>query len=393
LVDSDLKDSRVGNPLNLAGIPLSILKNAANSFGSKILNQNLGVKSINIVKKVRKNKDLHDKTSETRVLLNGGGNIVLDSQVRVGQNAGDEIVVDPRTGQLFLIKAALLGKKAVHKGKKVIKKLGPAAVVGGAGLKLLKSAAALGNPLNLAKIPLSILNNAGLGPLKSELNLAIDADGDGNVLVDGNGNLVLGAPGARELKSEDENDGASGFELNLAIDADGDGNVLVDGNGNLVLGAPGARELKSEDENDGASGFELNLAIDADGDGNVLVDGNGNLVLVDSELKADSTVRLVKSVDKDGRFQLSALNGVGGSSNLVSLNPGLHNTQLPVTNLVDLNTAFEGAQLMLGGSGNVVNVNTGLDNSLVGQNGDLELEDFQADARTGQSYRARVSRF
>merc|ERR1712080_425297 len=115
---------------------------------------------------------------------------------------------------------------------------------------------------------------------------------------------------------------------------------------------------------------ELNLATDGDEapETLVLVDGDGNLVQVDSDL-VDSTVRVVRSVDRDGRFQLSALNGVGGSSNLVSLNTGLHNTQLPVTNLVDLNTGF--------------------DDSRVGQNGDLVLEDFQADARTGQSYRAR----
>jgi len=99
------------------------------------------------------------------------------------------------------------------------------------------------------------------------------------------------------------------------------------------------------------------------------------------------------NVDSDGRFQLSALNGVGGNGNLVSLIPGLHNTQLPVANLVDLNTAFDGAQLMIAGTGNLVNVNTGLDDSRVGQNADLVFEDFQADARTGQSYRASASRF
>merc|ERR1712080_378061 len=102
---------------------------------------------------------------------------------------------------------------------------------------------------------------------------------------------------------------------------------------------------------------ELNLATDGDEapETLVLVDGDGNLVQVDSDL-VDSTVRVVRSVDRDGRFQLSALNGVGGS-------------------------------------GNLVNVNTGLDDTRVEQNGDLVLEDFQADARTGQSYRARVSRF
>ncbi len=35
------------------------------------------------------------------------------AQVRVGQSAEDEIVVDPRTGQLVLLKAAKKGKKVV----------------------------------------------------------------------------------------------------------------------------------------------------------------------------------------------------------------------------------------------------------------------------------------
>merc|ERR1712080_464389 len=64
--------------------------------------------------------------------LLGAGALLEDLKDRVGLNAGDEIGVDPRSGQLFLIKTALLGKKALHKGKKVVKKLGP--LVAGAGL-------------------------------------------------------------------------------------------------------------------------------------------------------------------------------------------------------------------------------------------------------------------
>ena len=39
---------------------------------------------------------------------------------------------------------------------------------------------------------------------------------------------------------------------------------------------------------------------------------------------------------------------VEGNKNLVKVNTGVHNTQLPVGNLVDLNTAFGGAQLLIG---------------------------------------------
>jgi len=64
---------------------------------------------------------------------------------------------------------------------------------------------------------------------------------------------------------------------------------------------------------------------------------------------------------------------VEGNENLVKVNTGVHNTQLPVGNLVDLNTAFGGAQLLIDGDGNLADVNTGLLDSEIQDNGYLGL--------------------
>jgi len=157
------------NTKTAAGIPLSILNTAA-GIPLSILNTTAGI-PLSIL-----NNPAGSPVSITLVDVDGDGNLVLAdsdleaSTVRVqqsaGQNVEDKVVVDPRTGQLILLTAA---KKAVHKGKKVVKTLGPAVAVGGvAGA----TAGALRNALKpAAGIPLSILNNPAGIPLSILDNL------------------------------------------------------------------------------------------------------------------------------------------------------------------------------------------------------------------------------
>merc|ERR1719435_290137 len=143
------------------------------------------------------------------------------------------------------------------------------------------------------------------------------------------------------------------------------------------------------------------------------VDGDGNVVglntgVKNSQVPAESLVTL-KTALASGALLLIDGNGniidvntgldnsqvqVDGDGNIVGLNTGVQNSQVSAESLVNLNTALaSGALLLIDGNGNFVDVNTGLDKTqvLMEQNDNL---DYAPDYRGGQSYRpARARRF
>jgi len=234
---------------------------------------------------------------QLRVEVDGNGNLVLansdleDSTARVqqsaGQNVEDEIVVDPRTGQLLLIKAT---KKIVHKGKKVLP-IGLAAAVGGvagatagaignvlktaAGIprSILNTKTAAGIPLSIlntaAGIPLSILNTTAGIPLSILNNPAGSPVSITLVDVDGDGNLVLA----------DSDLEASTVRVQQSAGQNVEDKVVVDPRTGQLLLLTAAKPAAPS-------------AVQVD------VDGNGNLVLANSDLEA-STVRVQQSAGQN----------------------------------------------------------------------------------------------
>merc|ERR1719435_818650 len=124
--------------------------------------------------------------------------------------------------------------------------------------------------------------------------------------------------------------------------------------------------------------------------GKLVVDGDGNSFLVDAGLDAEIRVgqvpykgltnynvpqlyidslghvkthyvpQLVKKTHYVPQLQ------VDGDGNVVGLNTGVKNSQVPAESLVTLKTALaSGALLLIDGNGNIIDVNTGLDNSQV----------------------------
>jgi len=322
--------------------------------------------------------DAEDREQQANaVVIDGNGNALLVNTDVTGSN----IEVDTRSGQSLPKPVVWAALKVVRAGAHLVPYAAvPLAIVGGT----------LGAKAVLAKKLIKLLPLAGAGKIGG-------AAGGGRLisgLISDLSELDSAASGGRGININ------AGFGFNSGNeDPDVEDNADEDDD-----------SLATNPQIVQAISYPTPVATKSLNKYGVVYDRNGQLHLKmakNSDKKKKQSLRgghladprtgqLILAggnVDTDGRFQLSALNGVGGNGNLVSLIPGLHNTQLPVANLVDLNTAFDGAQLMIAGTGNLVNVNTGLDDSRVGQNADLVFEDFQADARTGQSYRASASRF